>query len=788
MHLRLRCLLFAGPLVLSSPDELGERLADLSARSARVRAAAEVWLGSNARAEDFPRLLELAREGDPEVHGRLARALAREDRHLELAVSFARQAPPELARIGTTALHESALRWCDELAAAPRVGADLARILEDLAKRDAAAPVCLDLSASLETNLALLRELGDLPVALVADPTLLVRPSMPDAPERLACAPWDRMLALLAREHGLALQGFGLGTLETPGARDERWVRFAPAPVRTATRPVHGVELLAAWCERLARDEFPDPSSGRRIAAARSLASSGWPAALRWLESMWERERDEAAWEGLVLAAARGRVAPSLARPANVREIVRRADALLNAAAATPDSGSSSGPGDPPRPAPPSESARLEQAFALIDALAAVGCSGTAGEDLMAILLESPLELSARSRWWRLAVLERAVCHAPAGGALEAYLRAQMNDAEAPHVLRLQALRAWCTATGGEGRPLALDDLPGLGAPSSSWGLAGARLRLELVHRAGLLPRSSAGRGDPVERVDPLDPGDPVDPGEHVVRAAWWLLAVARPFGAEASSPSPVDEAARELQEWARGHAALGAQEGAAQGRDLARALLRDVRRQGRATALRGAFARALEDGSMEAPARAALVRLGLQTQSLPPVVRAQARAAVELVELDAEDLAAWSVPELSAPDRPARPSGLVTPSGLAQAGGGEAEAIFDEARRTAELETAAQAQDLLVLRFRALLAQDEGPAAREALVGALERSLEDLFATHQDAAALRLVGRLRRLLDGEPSAEAALVLTRRGFPGPPRTSSAPLADARRRFDPAELP
>jgi hypothetical protein len=74
---------------------------------------------------------------------------------------------------------------------------------------------------------------------------------------------------------------------------------------------------VADW----SRDLLDPREARRRAGAARALATCGWSAPLEWLERRW-LAGDGAALEGVLLAASRGRVVPSLASQARVRELL----------------------------------------------------------------------------------------------------------------------------------------------------------------------------------------------------------------------------------------------------------------------------------------------------------------------------------------------------------------------------------------------------------------------------------------------------------------------------------
>ncbi|HTF87866.1 MAG TPA: hypothetical protein VK843_05610, partial [Planctomycetota bacterium] len=83
--------------------------------------------------------------------------------------------------------------------------------------------------------------------------------------------------------------------------------------------------LLQAWIQAVERPRSPVAAR----AAARALASSGWPAAVEWLDERWRDLQDGAALDGLILAAGRGALARSLASRQGAQLLLERADRAL---------------------------------------------------------------------------------------------------------------------------------------------------------------------------------------------------------------------------------------------------------------------------------------------------------------------------------------------------------------------------------------------------------------------------------------------------------------------------
>src|SRR5437867_5552752 len=118
---------------------------------------------------------------------------------------------------------------------------------------------------------------------------------------------------------------------------------------------------------------------------------------------------DRAALEGLLLAAARGRVAPALLSPAVLEPLLTEAE--------------QAGP----------SSARI------LCALARSGCSDAQGGALAGRLLAGFERATPRSRWIRLFLLARNGC---AASEVVPLARALLADPSIDAALRLQALHA----------------------------------------------------------------------------------------------------------------------------------------------------------------------------------------------------------------------------------------------------------------------------------------------------------------------------------------------------------
>ena len=189
-------------------------------------------------------------------------------------------------------------------------------------------------------------------------------------------------------------------------------------------------QLVMDWC----RDVERYPERPRGSGAARALAGCGWPAALAWLERRWERTRDANALDGLLVAAARGRVVPTLATSSAV-------SALLESARAQ-------------RERDGGFDARSRQ---VLSALARVPRFGMRGEDLAEIVERA--ELGGRDgELARLAVLDgMGYASAPLVARLRASLAAELPASDEFSALeRIVALRLLARVARGVEEPVTL--------------------------------------------------------------------------------------------------------------------------------------------------------------------------------------------------------------------------------------------------------------------------------------------------------------------------------------------
>lgn len=486
-----------GPAPASTEqDDAARFLRELSSQSAELRAEAGRWLTRHLATDDFDAVLAATLRGDAESNRRLLEALSDDDQHLALAVALAARTEDRASQTGRGAILEMIARWSS---GHERAGLAQEELLERLAKRSderrSDEPLLLDARGRA---VALEVALDELARFATAAPALVLAPGLagandPRTARTALTGRFDRVLAELALHHGARIEGFGFD--ENSSGETQPWIHVFPA--RAAAVLHTGGDLLVDWC-LASTDARSIPS---QHAAARALASTGWPAALTWFESRWRASADLAALDGLLLAARRGRVAPVLFETDVQRDLYARM-ARASSAAST---------------------AELSLAQDIARALAAAGPSSAAGDDLRALAIEGFDAAPPRERWLRLVVLEAdGRASAAACAVVDATVAAPVARATPP-ALRFQALRA--RAAGG------------CGASSSSGALAvaaGGRELLEWADASGDLDLVArvlrASRTRPSD--DLRDPRGLSDDA-RAVALEWWFAADERDIVAE---------------------------------------------------------------------------------------------------------------------------------------------------------------------------------------------------------------------------------------------------------------
>jgi hypothetical protein len=419
---------WAAPARSACPsDEFTDRLEGLGSNSSLERERAERWLAAHIGPADYEGLRETARAGDIEVRRRLARVLGDRGGHLGLAVRFLGESDPPLRRVGEQAVRTLLSRWNSDLAAPGIVEEELERALGLLGERDRTELLQIDLAAPLDETVEMLAHLPGVPVALLVDPGLPTRSTLPPGEESsITEGTWWELVLRLAHAHGVGVEGFALPPERGELLRDGGLIRFT---ARAEIGKTPAEEFLLRWCSSLAGPRATGDSPRRR-GAILSLAATGWPALIALLEERWESDRDRAALDGLLLSASRGRLAPCLVRGEELAELVTITEMDLDEG--SPES--------------------LARAHRFLRALDSAGCISPAGEDLSEVVLQGWSEASPRGRWLRLALLETIGCHCAPGAAPRRAVRELLigPPRSVPPLLLFQALRAWVVLVRGE--------------------------------------------------------------------------------------------------------------------------------------------------------------------------------------------------------------------------------------------------------------------------------------------------------------------------------------------------
>lgn len=405
----LSLLLAAG----AAPDEFTEQLARLGAARAAERAAAERWLEAHLVAARYPELAEAALAGDAEVRGRLVHVLSSDARHLPLALALSAEKEAELGALGRAAVRAGVVQ-ADPSLAQPAVREGLDSLLRHAASASPPRYLRIDARLPLAEMIEQLELVGELPLGLTLDPRVATRTSRREV--EIPAGPWNDVLLLAARALGVEVEVHGLD--RGRGSALGSFVRLAAE----TGPPPSGVDLVSEWLFALAgeRDE------GTRVRAACNLAASDFAPGLEWMDQLVRSRSDRAALEGLLLAAARGRVASALLDPAVLEPLLAEAE-------------TQAGP----------RSARI------LCALAHAGCFDAAGAALAPRLLAGFQTATPRARWMRLFLLERNGC---AAGEVGPLARALLADPGTPPVLRLQALFSLAAPSSAEpSEPLRLE-------------------------------------------------------------------------------------------------------------------------------------------------------------------------------------------------------------------------------------------------------------------------------------------------------------------------------------------
>lgn len=313
-------------------DDLGPWIEALSAKELETRSQAEREIARRARFEDTPQLAAALRAGSLEVRWRIASALGGDPRHFALAARLAADEDERVARGGADALAAQASEWLGAGEAQALAPADVERSLRGafggmwrLDLREFDLELALDRIAR-HVDARRLDISGSPPPTIVLDPAL--DPASLRPPANLAdwgdsvVGSFEQLVSAASLRSGAAFDVYGW-----EGGRAILRVR-SPAQPRVASAQA----LMLEWVLGVERARSIVSAS----ASARALAALEWTVAIDWLEWRWTTQRDPAAFEGLVAAAARGSVVASLANDSGVRTLLQAADERL--ASATPPS------------------------------------------------------------------------------------------------------------------------------------------------------------------------------------------------------------------------------------------------------------------------------------------------------------------------------------------------------------------------------------------------------------------------------------------------------------------
>lgn len=264
------------------------------------RELAQRRLGAELSPDDARIVRDALVAGGAETRLRLAHVLADEDRLFGVAAELAVDADEHVARAGTTALRLAIDRYEPYASSAP-IPRD--RLWTALSEHDG-APVDARSPRRFEPD-----EVADLLVLAQTDAPRIVfdvEPrTSPSARRPVEYGAWREIARGVAQQVGGRLVGYGVEREPAPHA-----VRWLAVVARDAEDERAG-ELVERWCRAYARagDE------ARRSAASSALCAHGLPPAVAWIARRFRATRDGAAFDGLALAARRGRVDAVLQEP-----------------------------------------------------------------------------------------------------------------------------------------------------------------------------------------------------------------------------------------------------------------------------------------------------------------------------------------------------------------------------------------------------------------------------------------------------------------------------------------
>lgn len=292
--------------VLVASGDPSPWFARLEAATSAERDLAQRRLAGELAPTDAPAIRAALIAGGAETRLRLAHVLGSEERLFGTAAELAVDDAAEVARAASVGLRLAIERF-EPFAYGEPLPAD--ELGPALSSQDGFA---FDAEA-----------FGAWEPAEIADLLALAQPSAPRivflgdgatsplARTLLRTGGWREFVRAIAQRAGGRFVGFGLR--REPGPSLVRWLAVTES--REDVGDIRASELVERWCLDFARPG----DEARRAAAARSLASHGMPSAMEWLARRFRDQRDDAAFEGLLLAARRG-VAPAVLQEPAARE------------------------------------------------------------------------------------------------------------------------------------------------------------------------------------------------------------------------------------------------------------------------------------------------------------------------------------------------------------------------------------------------------------------------------------------------------------------------------------
>ena len=446
--------------------DLSQLVADLGADDLEVRDLAQQELaGRLLDLESGAALVPLLEGKTPGVWRRLSLLLGADDRLLRHAVELAVASNAEYADVGREAIDAQLLRWSRSAFDEPSVASfDIPRQPTRFPaawEEQTGVRVAVDPNAGGGLGAFDRLDLhGRGPAPVILDPQIVERIIRRPAPPLDAVrvdGSWTEVLEGLATVHEAAFQVQGYRYPEDRPAgggavsetRARAWIHVVGrgsterSPVGRDLR-ASGGSVIERWCVTAAREG----NVVRQSAAARALAGLDWAAAVHWFEDWWHATGDVVALEGLMAAAARGRVAPSLQRAGSVRSVLSFIDRESREVAALRRAISKAGDAKgaaaaralhvEARDALDRRSARLAFGLAALAPITAGGDGAPAGASMIPLFTEGFDGAPPTGRWARLVALEGFGVADQAAAALAVRVLGGELDARS----RRQALRA----------------------------------------------------------------------------------------------------------------------------------------------------------------------------------------------------------------------------------------------------------------------------------------------------------------------------------------------------------